>query len=208
MLATSACSITPQLDGETGTRDVAVESFDAIVLNGAGDVFVTLGEEPSLRIEADTAILDDVRASVDDDQLNLDGTRGFFPFWQATINYYVTVESLDDFSINGSSDTVITGMAGGDLRVVINGSADVTVTGAADSFDAEINGSGSIHGDQLDARDVSIEIAGSGDADVNASDNLYVSISGSGDVVYGGSPAISYDIAGSGDVEPRGADDN
>lgn len=203
VLATSACSITWDLDDEIGTRDVAVESFDAIDLNGSGDVFVTLGEAPSLRIEADTAILDDVRTSVKDDVLSLDGPDGFFPFWSTTVTYYVTVPTLEEFSINGSSDTEIRDMAGGDLRLTINGSADVTVTGTADSFSAEINGSGSIHGKDLDARDVSIDISGSGDADVNASDTLDVDISGSGDVRFGGAPTVTSAISGSGDVQAR-----
>jgi hypothetical protein len=63
-----------------------------------------------------------------------------------------------------------------------------------------VSGSGDVHTENLEARQVAVRIRGSGEVRVHAAEALQVDIAGSGDVRYRGSPQLTVKKAGSGDV--------
>jgi hypothetical protein len=195
-----------------------VPEFNKIHLKGAGKVFLTRGENPSVEIKTDDNILPVIKTEVTDGKLVI-SHKNYNPR-PTTLSYFITVNELKGIAVSGSADVTgdsklvadnfsadISGsgdmrleLAVGNLDSDISGSGTMRFSGKADSLAASITGAGNIRAFDMQTRNVSLKITGSGNCEVSASETLNVKITGSGDVKYRGSPQISKKVTGSGNI--------
>lgn len=215
-IALSGC--VPFVGGPMVSEEREIESVTAVVLDTSGDVTISEGE-PSLVIHASEGALDRLTSEVVDDTLVL-GTKPGAGFTFGQVRYELTLPDLEAIELNGSGDIDSTVSAGGTIRLDLEGSGDVEWTGlATDRVEArltgsgdialsgttrelaiELDGSGDINAEDLDAQDAVVSIEGSGNIDVAVQDNLSAEIAGSGRVTYSGDPAVNSSVSGSGDI--------
>jgi hypothetical protein len=111
-------------------------------------------------------------------------------------------DALSRFSVFGSGDMVLEGLAGDEISLSIAGSGSITASGTADELEISIAGSGDADSGGLDVRRAQVSIAGSGNATVFPRERLEASLVGSGDVrVLTNPDDIESTIIGSGRVE-------
>jgi hypothetical protein len=204
----------------TEARDV--KDFDAISVQGFGEVRIEIGPFSPLTIEAEDNVLPHIVSEVDGSTLELRTEEGIgFRDVEVPI-CTITMPALTGISISGSGDVEAAGIAAGSfdisisgsgdvrltemdvtsLDVSISGSGDVRVTGKADGVSVSISGSGNFRGRDLVGADGAVSISGGGSVEIQAIETLDVEIRGSGNVVFSGDPVVTESISGSGSVEP------
>ena len=209
-------------DGDMASENRNVSGFSGIEIAGPFDVYLSQGEQYSVRIEGDQNLLEYVETEQHGDMLEIGSRDGFNLRPRKSIKVYITSPRIETLEVAGSgsivSQTRFT--SSNRLKMVIAGSGDISlgevdapevqgeiagsgsisVKGTTKVFQSEIAGSGEIHAFGLLSETTDVEIAGSGDVEVFASKHLEVSIAGAGDVKYKGSPTVSQSKAGSGSV--------
>jgi hypothetical protein len=204
VLAVSACNF--NVFGERGSGNVITETrtvsgFDEIVLSGSGEVVVDINGTESLTIEAEDNIMPLLTTEVHDGRLELSTKSGISP--TVTVIYTVSAAELDGVSVDGSGDITVTGIDADSFDADISGSGQIEATGTTDALDVEISGSGRYTGADLVASVATVSVSGSGHALVNATETLDAEVSGSGTVEYIGDPNVSSSLSGSGDISQR-----
>jgi hypothetical protein len=204
VLAASACGISGF--GERGSGNVISESrvvsgFDEILLSGSGEVLVDVDGTESLTIEAEDNIMPLLTTEVRDGRLELSTKSSISP--TMTVVYTISAATLDGLSIDGSGDITATGINADSFNAEISGSGQIEMAGTTDALDVEISGSGRYAGADLIASVGTVSMSGSGHALVNVTDILDAEVSGSGTVEYIGDPNVSSSISGSGDISQR-----
>ncbi|MDH3283387.1 MAG: DUF2807 domain-containing protein [Acidobacteriota bacterium] len=188
--------------GKIATETREISSFESLVVTGAADVELSIGEPLSLWIEADDNLLPLVTTDVRGERLVV-SSRGSYSTRHG-VRVRVAAPAVSSVKLAGSGTITIEGLDGGELELTVAGSGDIVVTGEVDSLDASVGGSGDIDGSRLVSRSVRARIAGSGDIDVHATEALTATIAGSGEITYRGDPpSIERSIAGSGSISAR-----
>ncbi len=207
--------------GNVVTKTVNVTGFDAVSLDGVGNLFVSQGEH-SLRIEAEDNIFETMEIKVNGTKLEIDYKECIAN--TKPVNVYVTAPSFRKLDIDGSGRMESeTKLSGTNLEVKIDGSATVDLDLAVQQLITDIDGSGSnialegsatTHVVEIDGianidafdfatEETAINITGQGNCKVNASKELSVTINGAGNITYTGDPEISQTINGTGSVKKR-----
>lgn len=189
---------------------------------GLMKVYITQGDNPSLRIKADDNIISRLEPKVVNGNLTFNDAVCYLP--SRPIEVYVTMKHVKHLSMNGageiigqtpvSTPEIILNISGsGDIRLQVeaenieanvNGSGSITLNGTAVNVDANIQGSGYIHGYGLNSVNSKIAVVGSGNAEATVMNILEATIAGSGDIYYKGSPeTIKKTITGSGSLKKR-----
>jgi hypothetical protein len=206
--------------GAAETQDRAVSAVSAVEFRTNGDLTLSTGDTPSLRITAGRNVIDHLTSDVRDDRLTLatDGT----PLDLGRVRYELVLpaarhlevagsgdaratspSALADVVLNGSGDLRIEGLTTEDLDVELSGSGGVTVDGRTTRQQVRLDGSGQYEAQELASTDAQVTISGSGTADVQVGGRLEAVVQGSGSVTYGGGAAVDSRITGSGSVEER-----
>ncbi len=200
--------------------DVSVVELDT-----SGDLTVSLGVTPSLRVTAGERIIDSLTAEIDDGvlRLSMDGEpmlRG------GEIRYELTVSSLESLTVFGSGDAAVDFAGATSPSVTIRGSGDVEARGM-DATDAEltIDGSGAIAVSDAALETLTVRIDGSGEVTIDGttttqrveingaggydaeglrSTDAFVSIRGSGSAAVTADSTLEAVIDGSGDISYGG----
>jgi hypothetical protein len=222
---TAAESQSAQASGQRAERSFEVGAFQAIALQGPHNVVVTVGGQPSVRAEGDSAALDMLDIRVDNGRLVVGTRRGWSwtgPHGEVTVR--VSVPILGEASIGGSGDMRIDRVQGdrfeasiggsGDMEIAqlqaretefsIAGSGGIRATGTTEASDISIAGSGDMALDGLQTRRAHVSVLGSGNVAVQASEAIDGSIMGSGDVAVRGAARCSVSRMGSGTVTCAG----
>lgn len=212
---------------DTSEQMRALETFTNIRNKGSFEVFVTVGEEQSVKVTADSDIIDKVETEVRGDTLHIELERN--NNWRGYRNIDVlrvdiTVKSLESVRVDGSGDYEVRGLSGGDFRANVNGSGDIDLidakadhlsidikgsgdveaSGECTSLDVEVKGSGDVSGRKMSCKSGDISIMGSGDVSATLVESVDVGIMGSGDVTIWGKPGkVKSRSMGSGDVVLR-----
>ncbi len=200
-----------------------LDRFDRIVVTGAGDVFVEFGESESVRIEAESNLMEYLETTVRGDTLEI-GTRDNVGITTTRgYDFYVTVTELEGLEITGAADVTLPEIVmDDDFEIRISGAGDITVASLeAESLDVEITGAGSVrveggsvesqevtlsgagdyNGRELMSVDAEVQISGAGGVTVNVTGELSGNISGAGSLRYAGEPEeVDVDTSGVGSV--------
>jgi hypothetical protein len=210
-----------QGSGELTTQDFQVSDFDRLNFSGVGNIIITQGETESLRVEAESNVIERLEITSGGKRLKIGFKNNFFNIIPTKpINFYLSVKDLREISISGvgsikcdnltTDDLSIDSSGAGSidmdltttvLEVALSGAGKVDLTGQTQSQSIDISGAGSYSAKEFVSKDCEVSISGLGRAIVNASDTLDVNMSGLGTVEYVGKPAVSQDISGGGSVK-------
>jgi hypothetical protein len=206
--------------GPTRSEDRDIPEVSEVELSTSGDLTLTTGSTPSLRITAGRDVLPHLTSEVHDDRLVLD-TKGSVGDvgevrYELVLPAAHAVElsgsgrisagapsALTGIELSGSGEVRADGLDVDALTVDLSGSGTITLGGRAGRQTAEIDGSGDYSAAGLDSTDAEVTVAGSGTADVQVTGTLKAVIEGSGTITHGGGASVQTDIEGSGTVEER-----
>jgi hypothetical protein len=231
VLLLSACSITglnvTRGSGVITTQSRSVSGFNAVQIDGAGELIITQGESESLEIRAEDNIIDELTSEVQGTKLVLGYRDNFLRntiIPTERITYTLTVIDLSEVTINGAADMEIDSLetdvlalningAGqvsinqlmaDDLTVHISGTATIEIAGQVAQQSITIDGAGNFEAGDLGTSSTTVDINGLGNATVWATETLDISIDGGGNLRYYGLPQITQDINGFSDIDNLG----
>lgn len=201
------------------TRDV--DTFSAISLGIAGELYFTQGSPRKVVIEADENSLGKIITEVKDGVLKIKQENG----WNQNlknVTIWVTLPEIEglylagsgsmlaektinseeiELKVSGSGNIKIQELKAGEIGIAVSGSGNINLGGSAEEMDIAISGSGNVKTGDLEVDECSVRISGSGNCVVNVTGELDAKISGSGGVSYFGSPEVDVTISGSGKVK-------
>ena len=193
----------------TETRDVS--NFSRITLAGIGDVYVTQGEDVSVRIEAEDNLIPYFETAVQGDTLTIgikNEYMGVSLHPLKPVKFYVTTPKIEAVKLAGSGNIIAGDVQTAGFDISLLGSGNIS-TGklTATNVDVKLAGSGNITLGTVLAAEVATSIAGSGNIRLEAltADKVSSTISGSGDITMGGEASEQHiEILGSGDYLASG----
>jgi len=205
------------------TRDL--QNFTEVVLSEEGDLFIEVGEQNELVIEAEDnlqeyLVVETVNNVLDikklPENVTLNTTK--------PIRYYLTVKELKSLSVKNSGDVEITEIDTDTFSIRVTGSGSVHIGSLnahrveieltssgnliVDSGDAveqyvRLSSSGEYDGKNVVCQTANVTLTSSGDATLNVLEVLTADLSSSGNVYYVGNPKIKYtDSSSTGRVKP------
>lgn len=214
-----SCS-TVELSGQTVKESRNLSAFSEVVLTMSANVYLTQGNQQSVEVEADKAVLDDIITEISGNSVVIRTKEGH---WHnlGNVKVYITMPTIEKLEISGSGDIIsqsavnassidLSVSGSGSIKIpnltspvvnaTITGSGSITIDGntGEGSLNTTITGSGSFNGDGFSTANVYVDITGSGTARVNAVKKLETNITGSGDVDYKGNPIVNASSTGSG----------
>ena len=200
-----------------------VSGFSSVELRGIGTLYIEVGDEESLIIQAEESVVASIITEVSDGRLviRFDPWTAFTQWASAgQVTMWLKARSLSSVAIAGSgivqspelaadvlqlsisgAGTVYSGVRARELKVTASGQAEVTLVGMCEQQDVRLTGSGAYHARKLRSRDAKLAINGAGRADVTVEDSLDVQIGGAATVTYAGNPQVNQRIGGFGKVE-------
>ena len=211
----------PVLDqGPPQTQTRAISSVSAVDLAASGQLVLTAGDAPSLRITAGRNLIGHLTSDVGQDRLTLgvDGsvrTSGRVRYdlvlpaarvvqlsGSGTV-HVMAPSAVREVRLPGSGEVRVDGLSTEELTVDMAGSGQVVILGSTTGQHVSIGGSGRYSGGELASQDADVTIIGSGSADVTASRTLTATVTGNGSVTYGGDAAVTSSVTGHGAVTRR-----
>lgn len=211
-----------EIDGndkvETEIRNIA--SFDEIESLGDFDVYITLADSTSIRVEAEENLLEYIETDVNNYKLVIEEKNGYSLDNNDPMRIYLTTPNLDEAVLAGSGliqcdslsgeffQAVLLGSGKIDFSKVfvdnvearITGSGDIELEGEGKVTDYEIEGGGDIRAIDFIHEDSESRIIGDGNIYVHATDHLRARIVGSGNIYYEANPDVDDTVTGTGDV--------
>ncbi len=182
----------------TETRDLP--PFSSVELAGSNIVTISVGEEQSVVVRADSNLVDRVTTTVQDGSLVIGNIPGSYTT-RSPMSVTISVPSLEALTLTGSGVVTVTEIEASSLTVRLPGSGVLRAGGTATELDVSVGGSGDAQLEHLIAGDVRAVLSGSGRIVLTATKSLHASVSGSGAIMYGGNPQeVTTSITGSGAI--------
>jgi hypothetical protein len=222
---TSARTLINVVNGNNSRSDEnrTVSGFSAISSSGSFNVFITMGNKESLRLEGSSDIISQIETKVDNGTLKIRNKKKVnMKSWNIgeKVNIYIEARTLHGIILSGSGDIEVSGtVKSTELTNTISGSGSISQSIAVENFVALISGSGKINakgkavnaqitiggsgdfeGKGLQVTNATAKVSGSGNIAIRVNKNLEALISGSGKISYGGNPTVSYTKSGSGSI--------
>lgn len=208
-------------NGNVVTQDRAVSSFKNLEVGGAAKIFVSQGDQHSVKVEVDENLQQFIEVSQEGDKVIVRERHGFNIDPTGDLKIYVTAPVYNDIDVSGACDilgqTPINNAE--DLAMHISGSGTMKMEINAPRVSAEVSGSGNIdlkgetkdavldltgaghaHCFDLKSENTKVEISGAGSAEVYASVRLNAEVSGAGNVDYKGGASVDQHVSGAGGV--------
>ncbi len=199
-----------------------VSGFSGITSAGSYDVFITMGNTESLRIEGDSEQISEIETVVEDGTLKIRNKQrtGGWKNYNRKVSIYISAKSLKSIVLSGSGDikvsgtvkspdvsTVLSGSGSIDLTVeatnysaTISGSGEIQAKGKTENAKINVNGSGDFDGNGLRTAVTIARVSGSGNISIQADKALDAAMSGSGNIRYGGNASVKSAKSGSGNI--------
>ena len=209
-------------NGTIKTEDRSVSGFKEVDASGVSTVFVSQGDQPSVKIECDENLLPYVEVIQEGDKIYIREKNDFNLRPSVNINVYVTSPVYDRIAASGACDIIgrtkisnpdnleLHVSGSGDIKMEVDapglkarlsGSGDVELKGHTKDVDLELTGAASAKCYDLLAENTKVDISGAGDAEVFASVRLDASVSGAGSVSYkGNASSVNQHVSGAGSV--------
>ena len=196
-----------------------LQDFTEVVLSEEGDLFIEIGNQNKLVIEAEDNLQEYLIPETGDNVLDikklpenitLNGTK--------PIRYYLTVKELKSLTGKNSGDVNITEVYTDSFSVRITGSGSVHIgklyaqhleieltssgnltidSGEAEEQLVKLSSSGEYNGKNVACKTAYVALTSSGDATLNVLEDLTADLSSSGNVYYLGSPKVVYNDSSS-----------
>jgi hypothetical protein len=196
-------------------------NFTGVATLGNFNVYVSIGNTASVKIEGESNILPYIETYVDKGSLVVRSKDDVSLNTAQAVKVYVTAPQISKIHSKGLGDIVgqtpitdaskielkLEGNGNVDLDVdapevvaVIGGLGSIQLKGQTKNFDCKIMGQGSLKALDLLTEETNVTILGQGGAEVNASVKLDVTIAGNGNVRYKGNVTPTRTITGNGSI--------
>jgi hypothetical protein len=208
-------------NGNVTTQDRTVSDFKDVEVGGAAKVFVSQGDQHSVKVEVDENLQQFVEVYQEGGKVIVREKSGFNLDPTGDLKIYVTSPVYNNIDVSGACDIIgqttinnpeslamhISGA--GDMKMEVNaphisaevtGSGNIDLKGETKSADLDLSGAGHAHCFDLKSETTKIEISGAGSAQVYASVRLNAEVSGAGSVDYKGGAAVDQHVSGAGSV--------
>jgi hypothetical protein len=214
------------------TESREIKDVRHVLLKDYGHLFISQGEEESLRIEGEAEVLATVKTIIREGELVLDIDAGWFDkTWNAVtsavegrvLKYYLMVKNLDGIfvqgaasvklqglkteslylTLKGAGEIVIGGIEAGLIDVDLPGAGRISLSGKTDRLNVSMKGAGSYDSPQLECREAKVVLRGVGKATVWATGQLDATVEGIGAIDYYGNPVVRQNVSGLGKVNAR-----
>ena len=205
-----------------------VSDFDQVSTAGPQDIFITRGDEFSVRFEGNQGVADQMEAVVEDGRLLIrPHPERFSGDWNRMTNadFHITMPELNRLWIQGSGDISVDEVQSEDFEAIISGTGEISVdrlevedatfritgagnldiSGTADEVDISISGAGDVQAQDLIVQDAVLSITGYGEVELTAQNEAEISASGAGEVDIYGSATCSISQSGFADVSCENA---
>lgn len=208
-------------DGNVTTQDRTVSDFKNVEVGGAAKVYVTQGDQHSVKIEVDENLQQFVEVLQEGNKVVIREKPGFNLDPTGDMKIYVSSPVYNDIDVSGACDIIGQGTitnpenlsmhisGAGDMQMDVNapqisaevsGSGSVNLKGETKSVDISLTGAANAHCFDLKSENTKIEISGAGNAQVYASVKLDAEVSGAGSVDYKGGGQVDEHVSGAGSV--------
>lgn len=196
-LTTLACELSGILVEDTigtverGSGNVVTETRPVSDVTGVdlatfGTVIIQVGNNESLRIEAEDNLMEYFETDVRGGILRIGTTPATINLRPTKpVHFFLTVKDLERVSISGSGDIQVPDLETNEFSVDIGGSGEVSIGDLnADRLEIDIGGSGDVNTARVKVPTFRVKINGSGDITVSEldADNLFLDVNGSGDL--------------------------
>ena len=196
-----------------------IQNITEVVLSEEGDLFIEIGNQEELVIEAEDNLQEYLVPNVRNHVLELKKLPENVTL-NATkpIRYYLTVKELNSLIVKSSGDVEVAEVDTDVFSIQITGSGSVHIRGLnARSAEIELTSSGNLiieggkvqeqhvrlsssgeyDGKNVVCQSADVKLTSSGDAMLNVLDTLTADLSSSGNVLYAGDPKIVYKASSS-----------
>ena len=131
-------------------QTVPAEDFSRLEAGGGVEVYVTVGEELSVRMEGDEDDFDRVRFDFGGDELDISTRRsGWFRSSHLDVEVHITVPHLDAISFGRGVSARVDGIEAEDFDLNVSTGAAVRVSGTCDHLTAGFSTGASTHAEGL-----------------------------------------------------------
>lgn len=149
--------------GNVISEDRSVSEFNKVDKRGRGNLVIELGDEETLRVEAEDNLIEYIETHVNDRTLVISVRPDVDMYETEEIRYYLTVRSLDTISVSGIGDVNIPAMEADHFSAEINSFGDLMIgdleTG---SLSVDINSFGGLIIENLNTEQLSVDMSGAG----------------------------------------------
>jgi hypothetical protein len=208
-------------NGNITTQDRTVSDFKDVEVGGSAKVFVSQGDQHSVKVEVDENLQQFVEVYQEGNKVIVREKAGFNLDPTGDLRIYVTSPVYNNIDVSGACDiigqTPITNpenlemhiSGAGDMKMEVNaphisaevtGSGNIDLKGETKSAEIDLSGAGHAHCFDLKTETTKVEISGAGSAQVYASVRLDAEVSGAGSVDYKGGAAVDQHVSGAGSV--------
>lgn len=220
-IALTACEKDDRcINGSGGyvSRTYQTPTFNSLAIAGEAEVIITRDSVHSLRIEAQSNVLNELNVEFSGGELSIGEDNCFRQ--AKKLKVYVSTPVLTRVETAGSIDVSSTDQFTGSVfESVISGSGSINLKLDVSEFRGSIAGDGAMDLDGqatdqyyrisgegsyrcfgLAGETADIDISGSGNVEVNVTNTLHIKVSGSGNIYYMNSPQITQDISGTAQI--------
>jgi hypothetical protein len=208
-------------NGNVTTQNRTVSDFKNIEVGGAARIFVSQGDQHSVRVEVDENLQQFIEVYNEGNKVVVREKHGYNLDPTGDLKIYVTAPVYNNINASGACDiigqTPITNPENlelhisdaGDMKMEINaprvsaevsGSGNIDLKGEAKSADLNLTDAAHAHCFDLKTENTKIQISGAGSAQVYASVKLDAEVSGAGSVDYKGGASVDQHVSGAGSV--------
>jgi hypothetical protein len=168
-------------NGSIVTQERAVEGFNGITLDGAGNINVHPGVNYKVTVTTDSNLQDKVLTTVNGNNLHISKKSGSFNATELTIDVYLP--ELKNVALSGA----------GNIKVGIGNTSEL---------DFSLSGTGNIDAQNFQVQNATVRHSGAGNISIWATNALNGTLSGFGNILYKGNPTINVNRRGVGNIKP------
>lgn len=216
LLLTSCNGYIQQSAEQFTPKEIEVEPFNKIELQGGFNVVITQGNESSLSIQASEQNMKSIKTEVYNETLYIKLNVKSISLNEIKLN--IGINELTALKIEGglnlnTNETLelnelflkVEGGANASLNLIAHsinteaeGAVNLEFKGNTNDFTIKAEGACNINAGMLKAKNVSCRMAGAGNALVYPTETLFAKIEGIGKISYRGSPTITKEVDGIG----------
>ena len=203
---------------------VLARGIEVVELSGPIDLTLRYGPAASLTIKGEERLLSNIDTFQHENILHI-GTKGMLLHHRQPLQAVLVLPTVTRLMVDGSGDSVVTGLSGDSISVMMTGSGSVKFNGRYQHVDAALRGSGDLelntgNSEEINlvqqstgnitvlgsAHKLTVQKDGSGALDARhlRADAVTLRQTGSGDSVVLARETIAIEMTGSGDVRVRG----
>jgi len=202
---------------------ISLPDFNRVTLKGLGNVYLSVGNEQSFKIESNQDLSKKIRTEVFNNELII-SFYDVLPVWLVTmpkLDFHITMKEFIGCRMTGvgkimskgplecgKAEIVNTGVGGIHLQLkadhvkgLLTGVGEITLMGETDKLDVELAGTGKVDAYNLVAKDATVSSRGIGECTVHVIDTLKVHSSGIGNIKYKGNPRLESTQGGLGGIK-------